>query len=74
MRVFIGMETSGALRRRFLHLGHDVFSCDMLPAEDGGDVDHIIGDVFEALGDLWAIYGRLAGGRNWPFSTRHART
>ena len=33
MRVFIGMETSGALRRRFLHLGHDVFSCDMLPAD-----------------------------------------
>ena len=55
MRVFIGMETSGALRRRFMHLGHDVFSCDMLPAEDGGDVDHIIGDVFEALDDLWAI-------------------
>ena len=52
MRVFIGMETSGALRRRFMHLGHDVFSCDMLPAEDGGDVDHIIGDVFEALDDL----------------------
>ena len=48
MRVFIGMETSGALRRRFLHLGHDVFSCDMLPAEDGGGVDHIIGDVFAA--------------------------
>ncbi len=55
MRVFIGMETSGALRSRFLHLGHDVFSCDMLPAEDGGDADHIIGDVFEALDDLWAI-------------------
>ena len=70
MRVFIGMETSGALRRRFLHLGHDVFSCDMLPAEDGGDVDHIIGDVFEALDDLWAI----GWWRNWPFSTRHART
>ena len=54
MRVFIGMETSGALRRRFLHLGHDVFSCDTLPAEDGG-VGHIVGDVFEALGDLRAI-------------------
>ena len=54
MRVFIGMETSGALRRRFLHLGHDVFSCDMLPAEDGG-VGHIVGDVFEALDDLRAI-------------------
>ena len=55
MRVFIGMETSGALRRRFLHLGHDVFSCDMLPAEDGGGTDHITGDVFEALDDLQAI-------------------
>lgn len=57
--VFIGMETSGALRRRFQALGHYVVSCDILPAEDSAAWDdreggHIQGDVFEALDDLWA--------------------
>ena len=63
MRVFIGMETSGALRRRFLHLGHDVFSCDMLPAEDGG-AGHIVGDVLETCSRLSTTYRQSAGGRN----------
>lgn len=50
MRVFIGMETSGALRRRFAEQGHDVISCDVLEAEDGGEIGrHIVSDVFEAL-------------------------
>lgn len=58
MKVFIGMETSGALRSRFLALGHDVISCDTLPAEDEG-VGHIMGDVFETL-------ERLRGLGWWP--------
>lgn len=33
--VFIGMETSGALRRRFQARGHYTISADILPAEDG---------------------------------------
>lgn len=60
MRVFIGMETSGALRRRFTARGHHVISCDLLPAEDGvnskslaGEA-HMRGDVFETLDKLWA--------------------
>lgn len=54
MRIFIGMETSGEFRRRFAAQGHDVISCDMLPAEDGGEVGrHIVGDVFETLELLW---------------------
>lgn len=53
MRVFIGMETSGELRRRFAAQGHDVISCDILPAEDGGEIGrHIIGDVFKTLDHL----------------------
>jgi hypothetical protein len=62
--VFIGMETSGAFRRRFQALGHHVVSCDLLPAEDGAGYDpstggHVVGDVFQTLDDLWAA-GR------WP--------
>lgn len=54
MQIFIGMETSGALRRRFAEQGHDVISCDTLEAEDGGEIGrHIVGDVFEALEELW---------------------
>lgn len=57
LRVFIGMETSGEFRRRFAALGHDVISCDTLPAEDGGLAGrHIVGDVFETLDDLWPFW------------------
>lgn len=52
MRVFIGMETSGAMRRRFVDLGCDAISCDTLPAEDGDTSRHIQGDVFEELSRL----------------------
>jgi hypothetical protein len=50
------METSGALRRRFQALGHDVVSCDILPAEDDAR-GHIQGDVFEVLEELRWPYG-----------------
>jgi len=51
MRVFIGCETSGMARNAFAALGHDVLSCDLLPAEDGSD-RHIIGDIFATLDAL----------------------
>ena len=34
MRVLIGCETSGIVRRAFLARGHDAWSCDLLPSED----------------------------------------
>lgn len=56
MRVFVGMETSGQLRRRLARYGHDVVSCDMLDAEDDwratGLGRHIRGDVFTTLESL----------------------
>lgn len=48
MRVFIGMETSGVMRRAFAAAGHTVLSCDLLPSQDHS-MDHITGDVFEVL-------------------------
>lgn len=55
-RIFVGMETSGMSRRAFQALGHQVVSCDTLPAEDGapepdglGRSGHLQGDVFETL-------------------------
>ncbi len=35
LRVLIGCEESGTVRRAFRSLGHDAISCDLLPARDG---------------------------------------
>ena len=48
MKVLIGCESSGVVRRAFRALGHDAWSCDLLPADDGSpfhyqcDVLHVI--------------------------------
>lgn len=54
MRVIIGCEFSGAVRRAFRGLGHDAWSCDLLPAKDGSE-HHIQGDVLRILDDGWDI-------------------
>lgn len=54
MRVLIGCETSGVVRRAFSDLGHDAWSCDLLPAEDGSN-RHFIGDVRDFLGMGWDL-------------------
>ena len=48
MRILIACETSGIARRAFSALGHDVWSCDILPAEDGSN-RHIICDVRDGI-------------------------
>lgn len=48
MRVLISCEYSGRTRQAFAARGHDVISCDLLPAEDGSP-NHIIGDVFDVI-------------------------
>jgi site-specific DNA-cytosine methylase len=48
LRVLIACEFSGVVRRAFRALGHDAWSCDLLPAEDG-DSHHIHGDVMRFL-------------------------
>lgn len=35
MRVLVACEFSGVVRRAFRERGHDAWSCDLLPAEDG---------------------------------------
>ena len=52
LRVLIGCETSGVMRRAFAARGHDVWSCDLLAAEDGSN-RHIRGDLREILHDGW---------------------
>lgn len=47
MNVLVGCETSGTVRDAFAALGWDAWSCDILPADNGGP--HHQCDVFEAI-------------------------
>ena len=53
MKVLIACEFSGVVRRAFRERGHDAWSCDLLPAEDGGP--HIPGDVGDVLDHGWDL-------------------
>ena len=48
MRVLVACEFSGTVRRAFRDRGHDAWSCDLLPAEDG-DSHHYTGDALEFI-------------------------
>jgi len=52
IRVLIGCETSGQMRRAFLARGFDAWSCDILPADDPTN-RHIRCDVRTILNDGW---------------------
>lgn len=48
LRVLVACETSGIARRAFAARGHDTWSCDLEPAEDGSN-RHIICDVRDGI-------------------------
>lgn len=54
MKVLVACEYSGVVRRAFAALGHDAWSCDLLPSEDGSN-HHIRGDVLDILDDGWDL-------------------
>lgn len=54
MKVLIACEFSGVVRRAFVARGHDAWSCDLLPAEDGSS-RHIVGDVRDVLDWGWDL-------------------
>jgi hypothetical protein len=47
LKVLIGREESGVVRRAFRAAGHNAWSCDLLPARDGGE--HFQMDVIGAI-------------------------
>lgn len=55
MRVLVACEFSGVVRRAFRALGHDAWSCDVLPAEDGSPY-HLQDDVGVVLFELGGEY------------------
>lgn len=57
LKVLIGCEQSGVVRDAFNALGHDAWSCDLLPAAAPSN-RHIIGDVREVM--MWDEWDILA--------------
>jgi hypothetical protein len=54
VKVLVACEYSGTVRNAFLDRGHDAWSCDLLPSEDGSN-RHIIGDARDLLNDGWDL-------------------
>jgi len=54
VKVLIACECSGVVRRAFRKLGHDAWSCDILPAEDCSEF-HLQGDALSAIGRGWDL-------------------
>lgn len=54
LRILVACEFSGTVRRAFAARGHDAWSCDLLPAEDGSN-KHIIGDARDILSEGWDL-------------------
>lgn len=55
MRVLIACEFSGVVREEFRKLGHDAWSCDLLPTEIEGQ--HIQADFRSVVQDSWDFVG-----------------
>lgn len=55
LRVLVACERSGVVREAFRALGHDAWSCDLVPADDGSPF-HIQGDAIEtAYTGIWNL-------------------
>lgn len=54
MRVIVVCEFSGIVRRAFRRCGHEAWSADLQPAEDGSPA-HFTGDVFETV-EEWEYF------------------
>lgn len=54
MRVLVACEFSGKVREAFRRRGHEAYSCDLLPAEDGSEW-HLQGDVMDYLTEGWDL-------------------
>ncbi len=54
MRVLIACEFSGVVRRAFAAIGHEAWSCDLLPAEDGSP-NHFQADCLDYIRGSWDL-------------------
>jgi len=55
LKVLLACEESQAVTREFRKLGHDAYSCDILPTSGSNPEWHIQDDVSEILNDNWDL-------------------
>jgi hypothetical protein len=55
MKVLVGCEESQAVTKEFRKLGHEAFSCDILPCSGGHPEWHYQKDIFEVMNLGWDI-------------------
>ena len=53
MKILLACEESQEVCKRFRELGHEAYSCDILPCSGGHPEWHIQGDVLPLLKDKW---------------------
>ncbi len=52
--MLVACEFSGVVRNAFLRRGHEAWSCDIVPSEDGS-LFHIQDDVLRHLDEGWDL-------------------
>lgn len=55
LRVLVACEESQAITKEFRKLGHEAFSCDILPCSGGHPEWHYQRDVFEVIDEGWDL-------------------
>jgi hypothetical protein len=53
MKILVACEESQAVTKELRYLGHEAFSCDLLPCSGGHPEWHLQQDVFEVLKQRW---------------------
>ena len=54
-RILVACEESQAITKAFRKLGHEAFSCDLLPCSGGHPEWHYQQDVFEVIDKGWDL-------------------
>lgn len=55
MKVLVACEESQAVTKEFRALGHEAYSCDILPCSGGHPEWHLQGDVFKFIEEGWDL-------------------
>jgi hypothetical protein len=55
MRILVACEESQVTTKAFRQLGHEAFSCDLLPCSGGHPEWHYQCDVFEVINEEWDL-------------------
>lgn len=74
MKILVACEESQAVTREFRKLGHEAYSCDLLPCSGGHPEWHFNGDVIQVIEDGGGKLQngeRVSGRRKWEMMVAH---